>query len=157
MVVLKFYNSEDFLGLQYILSEEQLQFTATPQQALSKIKERNTGLMHPISVYQDHNLAGFFVLDFGEDKLEMTQNVDAVLLRSFSIHPELQGKGIGKYAMQIVDIFLHENFSHCNEIVLAVNNNNYAAKKLYETSGYLYNGKTKIGRSGLQLFMSKKI
>ena len=80
-----------------------------------------------------------------------------MLLRSFSVNPELQGNGIGKAAMMKVDEFVRDNFKDCNEIVLAVNQNNISAYQLYLNTGYYYAGKMRIGRSGPQYIMYKKL
>lgn len=157
MIQLKFYEQKDFPGVNYTLDENQLQYTATAEQALKKIEEREDTLAFPITILKDEHPCGFFVLDFGKDKLELTDNRDAMLLRSFSVNPELQGKGIGKTAMVKVDEFVRENFKDCNEIVLAVNQNNTSAFQLYRNTGYRYEGKTKIGRSGPQYIMYKKL
>lgn len=157
MVKLKFFEQKDFPGVSYTLDEKQLQYTATAEQALKRIEQRNDTLAFPITIFENEEPAGFFVLDFGHDKLEYTDNHASMLLRSFSINPELQGKGIGKAAMIQVDEFIRENFRDCDEIVLAVNQNNISAYQLYLKVGYQYEGKERIGRSGPQYLMSKKL
>lgn len=157
MVELNFFQQKDLPGLSYTLDELQSQYTATAQQALQKIEERSDTLAFPITIFENENPAGFFVLDFGNDKLELTDNHHSMLLRSFSINPEQQGKGIGKKAMIQVDEFIRENFKECDEIVLAVNQNNTFAYQLYLAVGYQYEGKERIGRSGLQYLMYKKL
>ncbi|UPQ77394.1 GNAT family N-acetyltransferase [Chryseobacterium nepalense] len=157
MVKLNFFEQKDFPGVNYALDEDQMQYTATAEQALKKIEERKDTLAFPITIFEDENPCGFLVLDFGSDKLELTDNKQAMLLRSFSVNPELQGKGIGKAAMIKVDEFVRENFKDCDEIVLAVNQNNIAAYQLYRNTGYHYEGKTRIGRSGPQYIMYKKL
>lgn len=160
MITLKFYEPEDLPELDYTLDDIQSQYTVTARQALEKIEERNRRddfFAYPITVFYNENIAGFFVLDFGEDKFDLTENSDSVLLRSLSINPVFQGKGIGKSAMVEVDNFIKEHFSDCNEIVLAVNEPNTAAFQLYSKTGYIFEGKTKEGRNGLQYVMYKKL
>jgi len=158
MVYLEFYKEEDFSSVDYALDEVQLQYTSPAVNALKRISERNTGLEFPVTVLdRDRKPAGFFVLDFGEDKMDLTDNHNAVLLRSLSVNPEMQGKGIGKSAMLEVDHFIRKHFGTCDEIVLAVNQNNISAYQLYLKVGYQYEGKQRIGRSGPQYLMSKKL
>lgn len=157
MVRLEFFKESDFTELNYVLDENQLQYTSTVEKALDRIKERNDGKAFAVTIFEDEKPAGFFVLDFGEDKLDLTDNEKSVLLRSFSINPGLQGKGIGKTAMHKVGDFVKENFPYCNEIVLAVNQKNVSAYHTYLKAGYLYDGKTRIGRSGPQYLMDKKL
>lgn len=160
MTELKFYHSEDLSELDYILDDIQSQYTATAKQSLEKIEERNQRgdfFAYPITIFYQEKIAGFFVLDFGEDKFDLTENADSVLLRSLSINPDFQGKGIGKSAMTEADHFIREHFTDCNEIVLAVNEKNTQAFQLYIKTGYEFEGKTREGRSGTQFLMFKKL
>jgi RimJ/RimL family protein N-acetyltransferase len=157
MISLHFYKHEDFSGVNYTLDEIQSQYTSTAEFAIERIKERNDGRGFSITIFEDEKPAGYFALDFGDDKFDLTDNPDSVLLRSLSINPDFQGKGIGKSAMIKVDNFIRENFKDCDEIVLAVNENNNSAYELYLKVGYQYDGKTRIGRSGPQRLMYKKL
>jgi len=157
MVHLKFFVSEDLAGLSYILDEKQRQYTSTAAQALERIEERADNLAFPVSIFEDEILAGFLVLDFGTDKFDITNNPNSVLLRSLSINPEFQGKGIGKSTMLAIDQFIKKHFSTCDEIVLAVNQNNTLAYEIYLKTGYFYEGKMRDGRSGPQYLMYKKL
>ncbi|WP_449399429.1 GNAT family N-acetyltransferase [Chryseobacterium wanjuense] len=139
------------------MNELQLQYTSSAEFALERIKERNTGLEFPITIFNAEKPVGFFVLDFGEDKLDLTDNPNSTLLRSLSVNPALQGKGIGKKAMLQIDDFTRNHFKDCDEIVLAVNQNNISAYELYLKTGYHYEGKTRIGRSSPQYLMFKKL
>lgn len=157
MVNLKFFRKEDLPEVSYTLDKDQAQYTYTADQALKRIKERNDLQAFPVTIFQDDHPAGFFVLDFGEDKFDLTDNRNAVLLRSLSVNPDLQGKGVGKSAMLKIDDFIRENFKDCDEIVLAVNHNNMAAYDLYIKTGYKYEGRSRMGRNGPQYLMYKKL
>lgn len=156
MISLSFFKQEDFSGVNYTLGEEQKQYTSTAEKALQRIKDRSDSKAFAVTIFEDENPAGFFVLDFGEDKFELTDNKNSVLLRSLSVNPELQGKGIGKAAMQKTDDFVKVNFPECDEIVLAVNQKNNSAYHIYIKAGFIKNDKIIIGRSGPQYVMSKK-
>ncbi|OCA78238.1 GNAT family acetyltransferase [Chryseobacterium contaminans] len=158
MVKLEFFKPEEHLaGVRYRLDEDQLRFTASANQVLQSIEARDDHDAYPITILENHIPVGFFVLDFGKDKFELTDNKNAVLVRSLSVNPEMQGRGIGKIAMTLVDDFVRENFKHCDEIVLAVNQKNESAYHIYLKAGYIYDGKTRIGRSGPQYLMYKKL
>ena len=139
------------------MSEEHLQFTASPENALQRIKERNDGQKHPICIFENDQIAGFFVLDTSEDKKELTEYNQAFLLRSLSINPKFQGKGIAKEAMLLVPEFVKIHFPTCNEIVLAVNFENPIAYQLYVKTIFIDEGKTMNGRNGLQYILTQKI
>lgn len=158
MIRLEFFKPEEHLsGVSYILDENQLRFTASANQALQSIKERDDNDAFPITILENNVPVGFFVLDFGDDKFGLTDNEDSVLIRSLSVNPDLQGKGIGKSAMMLVDDFVKKKFKHCNEIVLAVNQKNASAYHMYLKAGYIYDGKNRMGRSGPQYLMYKNI
>lgn len=158
MTTLSFYKPEDFIDLtNYALDDEQSQFTAMPKATLEIIKEKNTGNKFPVSICFNDKAVGFFVLDFGEDKFDLTENVNSTLLRSLSINPDYQGKGVGKTAMVIVSDFIKKNFPACTEIVLAVNFNNKSAYNLYLKCGFIDDGKTREMSKGSQHLLSKKI
>lgn len=158
MVRLEFFKPEEhFPGISYSLDESQLRFTASANQALQTIEARDDDNAFPITILENNIPAGFFVLDFGKDKFELTDNTNSVLIRSLSVNPEMQGRGIGKIAMTLVEDFVRENFKNCDEIVLAVNQKNDSAYHIYLKAGYIYDGKTRIGRSGPQYLMYKKL
>lgn len=160
MTALKFYHPKDLSELDYLLDEIQSQFTATAKQSLEKIEERNQSgdfSAYPITIFYDEKVVGFFVFDFGEDKFDLTENQNSVLIRSLSVNPQFQGKGIGKSAMIAADHFIKEHFADCKEIVLAVDEKNTSAFQLYLNTGYVYDGKMREGRSGSQFLMSKKL
>lgn len=157
MIHLEFYKPDDFSGVSYTLDENQMRFTATAQQALQSISERDDDDAFPVTIFENELPVGFFVLDFGKDKFELTDDETSVLLRSLSVNPRMQGKGIGKMAMLEVGNFVKTHFGDCNEIVLAVNQKNDSAYHIYLQSGYIFDGKTRIGRSGPQYLMYKKL
>lgn len=98
-----------------------------------------------------------FVLDLSDDKLEYTDNAKAVLLRSFSVNPRYQGKGIGKAAMLLVPAFVKQKFPGTDEIILSVNVSNAPAYALYLDCGFKQEERTVTGRSGLQYILSYKL
>ncbi|EJL72861.1 GNAT family N-acetyltransferase [Chryseobacterium populi] len=157
MISLQFFKREDFSGVSYTLDENQAQYTSTAEQALQRIRDRSDGKAFPLTIFDEEKPAGFFVLDFGDDKLDLTDNGNSVLLRSLSVNPRFQGKGIGKAAMLKIDDFIREHFKNCDEIVLAVNQNNSSAYHLYIKTGYQCDGKTRMGRNGPQYLMYKKL
>lgn len=158
MITLSFYKSEDFEDLTtYALDEQQSQFTGMPKATLEIIKEKNTGDKFPVTIFYQDKAVGFFVLDFGEDKFELTENENSTLLRSLSINPDYQGKDIGKTSMIILSDFVKDSFPECDEIVLAVNFNNKSAYDLYLKCGFGDEGKTRQMSKGWQNLLSKKI
>lgn len=156
-VTLKFFEQVDLEFLNYTLDDNQKMFTSMPEFALERIANRNDGKSFPVSIFFNTQPVGFFVLDFGNDKFGLTENENAVLLRSLSINPDFQGKGIGKKSILLTDDFVKNNFKNCDEIVLAVNSKNTTAYQLYLRTEYIDEGKTRPFRDGFQHLLYKNI
>ncbi|MBB4807894.1 RimJ/RimL family protein N-acetyltransferase [Chryseobacterium defluvii] len=159
MTSLRLYRPEDLPSLSYTLDEVQSSFTALSQFALEKIYERSDGLAFPITILYENVPAGFFVLDFGDDKLELTDNSKSALVRSLSVNPHFQGKGIGTEAMRQIPGFLKAYFPdrQTEEVVLAVNFKNTSAYRLYLKAGYQDHGKTRVWKDSFQHLLSMKL
>lgn len=160
MVALAFYNYSHLSALHYQLDEVQGRFTTTADLALSRISHRNIQgdfSARSVTVLYNGRAVGFFVLDFGKDKLDFTEDDDSVLLRSLSVNPEFQGRGIGREAMELLPLFVKKFYPGTAQIVLAVNKDNHSAFRLYQKCGYIFEGKTRPGISGTQLLMYRNI
>lgn len=128
-----------------------------PHETFERLEMRTDDYAKPITILLDNQPIGLFVLDYGNDKFEMTANENALLLRSLSINPLYQGKGYGKVAMLLIDNFVKENFLTINELVLAVNFKNKAAYDLYVKVGYIDDGLQREWHNGMQHLLKKKL
>lgn len=152
MVKLTIYNDSYRKSLEnYQLSEEHLSFTGHPLELLERTEINAT--YTPIIITEDDQVAGFFVLDTGEDKLHYTDIAESILLRGYSIHPDYQGRGIAKTSMQLLHSFVAKHFPDVKRIVLGVNEANKAAQVVYVKSGFIDEGRRFNGRSGIQIAM----
>jgi RimJ/RimL family protein N-acetyltransferase len=149
---LAFYSPEwDSKIRNFTLDEPQKSFVFLPSAAIDwSIQDINC---FPVVVLIDDEPVGFFVLHHSEEIINFTDNVNAIFLRAFSIDWKHQGIGYAGLAMNILPKFVLNHFPQVDEIVLTVNENNLPAKRLYEKSGFLYKGKNKNGRSGIELGM----
>lgn len=158
-VELRKYETSDLeiLG-QYTLPEEQMSFTMLPSN-WPNIDEEKRKTKLPVTIWYEGEPVGFFVLDSTDDKLAYTENQDALLLRSLSINPAYQRKGIGKTAMKDLLInFSTAYYPNCSEIVFGVNEDNAAAYQLYLKCGFEDTGNKYFGgNNGPQIIMMKKI
>lgn len=143
--------------LSYSLPENKLNFTALPEQVFERLGNRTDNLANAITILLGEEPIGFFVLDYGEDKMELTTNETSLLVRSLSINPIFQRKGYGKIAMLLIDDFVKEYYPTVNELVLAVNFKNNSAYDLYINVGYVDNGNVRETIKGNQYLLSKKI
>lgn len=137
---------------QYQLTEEQLQFTSTPNECIELSNEDVD--RHSILALEDNKLVTFFVLHRNEGVKPYTDNNDSILIRSFSTDFRHQGNGYAKKALLLVPDFVKRHYSDINEIVLAVNVKNEAAQGLYKKCGYIDEGARRMGRKGELIIMS---
>lgn len=131
------------------LPKEQVQFTSLP----NNYKEVTEGQYRIVILY-DNEPVGFFLLHSTDRVEEYSDNPQAMLLTAFSINQAKQGKGYAKRAMFLLREFVKTEFPNCNEIVLAVNQKNTPAQKLYVKAGFQDTGISKMGPIGEQYIMN---
>lgn len=157
MIGLTHYTQEFYEQLNYSLEQEQAKFTSSINSCL---EEFNTGKLSAnaiVCIYQEGMAVGFFVLDTGAATNKLSDSPNAILLRSFSINPSYQGKGIARQALENLDNWIKEFYPLCNEVVLSVNVKNIRAYQLYLRSGFDDTFRTIQGKQGLQHIMSRLI
>jgi RimJ/RimL family protein N-acetyltransferase len=148
---LQFYAPEYLEELNnFRLPTEQLRFTALPINVLESAEGRH----HPTVILDDEVPVGFFILHSSSRVQEYTDNPNAILLTAFSINYNKQGKGFAKRGLSLLKEFTNEQFPSCDEIVLAVNQLNIPAQKLYGQVGFMDTGRRKMGEIGEQMIMS---
>ncbi|MEI4620224.1 GNAT family N-acetyltransferase [Bacillus pfraonensis] len=135
----------------FTLPGEQIQFTAKPSDLLEKAKKDTTRNVVVITANQIP--VGVFALQSGARVAEYTDNPNALLLISFSINYEKQGKGYAQKGLALLHDFVASYFSDKNEIVLAVNERNIPAQKLYFKVGFEDRGQRRMGPIGRQLIL----
>jgi RimJ/RimL family protein N-acetyltransferase len=155
-VRLSFYHSEHYAVLQsFYLPKEQEKFTALPTEVIDlAIQDENR---YPVIILSRDTPVGFFVLYDGKDIQAFTSNPNAISLRAFSINYIHQGKGYAKKALRLLPGFVMKHFPNINEIVLAVNEKNVAARRLYEKSGFEDRGLRRLGKIGMQLILHYRL
>jgi RimJ/RimL family protein N-acetyltransferase len=132
--------------INYCLAEEQRKYTALPVDALKKCEEEDD--RHPILIMFREAPAGFFVLHGREGARNYSDNPGAILLRSYSIATDFQGKGIASASLKLLPSFVKQHFQGKNEIILGVNVDNLKARSLYHKNGFIDTGRRQMGRKG---------
>lgn len=152
MIQLVFFEEKHKAQLfDFQLPPDQHQFTGLPREVLDlSIEDTNR---YPIVIVNGEEAVGFFVLHQGIDISPFSTNPQAILLRALSINILHQGKGYGKKAMKLVPQFVKRNFPQVNEIVLAVNEKNLGAKKMYDSAGFIDQGEKRMGKIGSQYLL----
>ena len=142
-------------ALDYTLDDVQTQFTALP----SLWFDDDTATHRRITILQHDEPVGFFVLDSGIDRAGYSDNRNALLLRSMSVAPAHQSKGIARAALaaEVLHPLARAEFPQADEIVLGVNHANVAAIALYRTCGFADTGKTYMSLRSLQYIFSRPL
>lgn len=151
------YKPEDFPFLNYELDEEQLQFTRLPKYSIAERNDWMDSSKIPVTILFEEQPVGYFVLDEGKDIFTYTQNKNSVLIRSLSLNPDFQGKGIAKQAMLDITGFVKKHFNDKDELVLAVNFRNKNAYNIYRKCNFEDYGDVVEGRIGPQHILFKEI
>lgn len=155
-IKLIFYNSNHFEELNsYELGKSQSEFTVSVYESIVVRKVESISGKYSVTILMEEEPIGYFVLDFTEDKFNYTNSPDSVLLRSLSLNPDFQGKGLGKQAMLLADEFVKIHFPDIKMIVLSVNFRNLPAYELYKKTGYTDTGRVFEGIKGPQHIMEK--
>ncbi|MGX7011315.1 GNAT family N-acetyltransferase [Lactococcus cremoris] len=113
-----------------------------------------------IVILNDENkLVGCFILDIGLGPRQYGfLDGDVALLRAFSIDDRFRRQGYASTALDKLSNFVHQYISNnLSRIVLAVNEENIAAQKTYEKSGFKKTLQTSEGKLGLLFIMEKEI
>jgi RimJ/RimL family protein N-acetyltransferase len=138
---------QDFLKSFY-LPESQKPFTAMPLEVLEDALSDQ--MQYPIVIDAENRPVGFFILHYQQEFQALVGNPKALLLRAFSVNHQDQGNGFAKRALEQLPQFVRTHFPQVDEVVLAVNEKNEHAKRVYLNSGFLDKGITRVGRIGLQ-------
>lgn len=147
MVALDFYKPQyRTLFENYFLPEEQMNYTSWPLEAIKKCEQEDD--RHPIVILYNNEPAGFFVLHGWEGVKEYSDNKEAILLRAYSVNYDFQGKGIARRSLELLPLFVKENFPLKKEIILAVNANNKIAQLVYQKCRFEDKGIRAMGRKG---------
>jgi RimJ/RimL family protein N-acetyltransferase len=152
MILTRFQEEHANLIETYTLSEEQLRYTGHPVESIALC--RLDPNRHAILGIEDAMLVTYFALHEQEGVQRFSDNPAAILLRTFSTDYHHLEKGYGKGALEKLPAFVQQMFPHINEIVLAVNEGNDLARRLYEKADYRDTGRRVMGRKGMLIVMS---
>lgn len=122
-------NLDEVLRLE--VKDDQKSFVSSPAVSLAQAYVYSETAF-PFAVYSDRNPVGFIMLGYYEEKHYYT-------LWKLLIDEKYQHKGYGRKALELGISFLKEKF-HVKEIYTGVIPNNYIAKKLYISMGFVTTG-----------------
>ncbi|MFF2017518.1 GNAT family N-acetyltransferase [Paenibacillus sp. NPDC058177] len=134
---------------RFYLPEEQEQFTGMPADTLEEaiVDENRTAVV----ILEGERPVGFFILHVGKGISNFYPNHSGVmLLRAFLVDYAHQGKGYAKSALLLLPNFIRLHFPSIRAIVLAVNERNLPADRLYTQAGFVDHGMRRTGEKGLQ-------
>jgi len=138
----------DIALADFTLNNEQVRFTAFPVEVLEEAIQHVDRF--PVVIVRDDMPVGFFVLHRHSEYAAAIQSPDAILIRALSVSSEHQGKGYALAAMKALPAFVHQFHPMMNAIILAVNEQNIPAQRLYLKAGYTDTGARFMGTHGMQ-------
>ncbi|UPK45529.1 GNAT family N-acetyltransferase [Paenibacillus pabuli] len=139
----------------FSLSDEQVQFTAMPVEVMEEALQNPN--KYPVVILNDDTPVGFFILHKNSEYVEERDSSRKILVRALSITLEHQGNGYALDAMKALPGLVKQLDPKVDEIILAVNEGNIAAQKLYLKAGFLDMGERKMGIKGLQLMLQYRM
>lgn len=135
----------------YQLSEEQLYFTGQP---LENIQQQRENRNHPMLLLNDDaEIVTYFGLQEIHEFSNYYPHQQTMLLRSYSTDLKYLRKGYGKISLSLLPDFLQRHYPETEAVVLAVNEKNKAAQKLYEHGGFIDSGLRINGKKGVLKIM----
>ncbi|WP_026697161.1 GNAT family N-acetyltransferase [Alkalicoccus chagannorensis] len=155
-VMLDFYEEADApLLADYALPKEQQRYASLPLQAIRDAEEIPG--RYPVLIRSGGQAAGFFLLDRWPGTKAYTDDREALLLRSYSIQTRYQGMGMAGASLAELPAFVRAHFPACTKVLLAVNEQNTAAQRVYERGGFVRTGETRMGRKGMLVLMARTV
>jgi len=138
------------------LPEDQRAFTSTPAQVLERVAGDPNRT--PVTILDGAEPIGFFLLCVGEhrDKYLPEPDPTAVALTALSVTPARQGQGVGLSAMVQAAPFVQAQFPQAKRLILAVNQRNPIALRLYARAGFVISH-TREGPVGPQWVMEREL
>ncbi|MGC5770826.1 GNAT family N-acetyltransferase [Paenibacillus pabuli] len=139
----------------FSLTGEQLEFTALPAEVIEEAISNPD--KYPIVIVKEETPVGFFILHKNSEYVEERDASRKILVRALSITLEHQGKGYALAAMNALTPLLLQLEPEIKEVMLAVNEQNVAAQRLYMKAGFRDTGIRRIGTHGLQFVFHRRM
>ena len=139
-------NYEECLELQ--VNDDQKKFVATNTESLADAWVYYK-VARPFAIYNDNTMVGFVMIDIDPN---LKGSHDLCYLWRFMIDKRYQGLGYGKAAMKEVIDYVKTNFDPIT-FGTSVVPENIIAEKLYNSFGFMPNGKYEHGEKVLVLNM----
>jgi RimJ/RimL family protein N-acetyltransferase len=137
-----------------VLSEPQVEYAGTIERSIERCRSDTTGDVQGVAIFQGDTVVGFLEL-----KRRLAAPVWAssqtVVVSSLRIDQRFQGQGIGTTALTFLPAFVLHWWSDAESIMLAVDEENGAARRSYEKAGWVETGVREQGRIGWVRYMNR--
>jgi RimJ/RimL family protein N-acetyltransferase len=131
-------------------------YTASPKEAIAKINlDVNR---HPIAILNDvEELVGFFCLHVKEGPEDYGfHGAEYALIRAFSIDSRYRNLGYASRTFDEIFDFVNAQINQgISRLILAVNERNLIAQKVYRNAGFVVIKSGVLGRTGDLMIMEK--
>lgn len=155
-MILKIYQRGKYDSILQFYQLDNTEYSDTPLTSLAFFKGKDD--IYPILIFNDfEQLVGFLILDKGDGLSTYGFPKDTyALIRSFSIDQRFQRKGHAKACLNHLLVFAKDKIdTQISHLVLAVNERNIPARKLYQSCGFCIVKSGIVGKKGNLLLMQK--
>lgn len=157
-VVLKMLRIGDLDAVAHLrLDAEQERFAGGKLgEIFGQMETGRSSLEIPMAIVADGSVVGFFVLRQPPASPSWA-HPSCASLHYLRIGLEFQGRGYARQAMELTIDWIRDHRPLADRLMLAVNEQNLAARRLYASCGFSETGSTFEGYIGRQLILSRLI
>lgn len=157
VTVRRYDEKDENAVLEISLDKSQTEFTVTPERFAQEDSEDSEDIDRYVIIVNGA-VSGYFKIDKAYSVGKVDCKPKSIGLRGLALDSRLQGKGIGKLALQVLCLQLPKDYRQYNWLYLTVNCRNLPAYRCYLASGFedtenLYLG----GPVGPQYIMRAKL
>lgn len=142
------------LGLS--VTEQQIEFAGTVERSVQTCQEDPVNEVAGLALVLEGRIVGFLVLMRGA-RAPAWAGPKSATVSAMRIDLSQQGKGLGSAALRALPSWVAENWPESSELILAVDEENQAARSAYAKAGFVDLGKREEGRIGWVRYMSKPV
>jgi diamine N-acetyltransferase len=148
--------SEQAAVLRLRVTEQQIEFAGTVERSVQACRDDHANEAAGLAIVQAGDVLGFLVLKRGS-RAPAWAGPRSATVSALRIDLAQQGRGLGAAALTALPGWVAEHWPESSELILSVDEENYAARSAYAKAGFLDLGKRDEGRIGWVRYMAKPV
>ena len=138
------------------ISPEQVEFAGTVERAVDACESASPEDVAGLAVLEGSEVVGFVVLSRGPKRPDWAPP-GSVALTAMRVDYTKQGKGIGKSALSLSEVWLRAHWANEAVLALCVDESNQAGRRAYAAAGFTEYAEPKQGRFDVVRYLSKSL